>query len=132
MMTFGNFTHMNMTMMIIKGRKVLWSLLLLPVLILLVFIRPGQKGSPDGRQPELQTFQLGDGWGYRIMMNKKVLIYQPTIPAIDTLMPFPDEASARTIGSLVLERLNKKQNFSITIDDLIHSLSDLETNDNST
>ena len=78
------------------------------------------------------TFQLEDGWGYRIVMNEKVLIYQPTIPAIDTLRSFPDEASARKIGALVLERLNNNENFSITMDDIKHSLSDLETNDNST
>ena len=96
------------------------------------YFRPGEKGSPDGRQPELQTFQLEDGWGYRIVMNEKVLIYQPTIPAIDTLRSFPDEASARKIGALVLERLNNNENFSITMDDIKHSLSDLETNDNST
>ena len=63
-------------------------------------------------------------------MNEKVLIYQPTIPAIDTLRSFPDEASARKIGALVLERLNNNENFSITMDDIKHSLSDLETNDN--
>ena len=96
------------------------------------FIRPGEMGSRGDRQPELQTFQLEDGWGYQIVMNKKVLIYQPSIPAIDTLRSFPDEASARKIGSLVLERLRNNKDFSITIDDIKHSLSDLETNDNST
>ena len=109
---------MNTTMMTIKGRKALWGLVLLPVLILLIYFRHGEKGFPDGRQPELQTFQLEDGWGYRIVMNEKVLIYQPTIPAIDTLRSFPDEASARKIGALVLERLNNNENFSITIDDI--------------
>ena len=123
---------MNMTMMTIKGRKALWSLVLLPVLILFLYFRPGEMGSRGDRQPELQTFQLEDGWGYQIVMNKKVLIYQPSIPAIDTLRSFPDEASARKIGSLVLERLKNNKDFSITIGDIEHSLSDLETNDNST
>lgn len=123
---------MNTTMMTIKGRKALWSLVLLPVLILFLYFRPGEMGSRGDQQPELQTFQLEDGWGYQIVMNKKVLIYQPSIPAIDTLRSFPDEASARKIGSLVLERLRNNKDFSITIDDIKHSLSDLETNDNST
>ena len=123
---------MNTMMMTIKGKKALWWLCVLPVFILFVYICSGEKGSPDGRQPELQTFQLEDGWGYQIVMNKKVLIYQPSIPAIDTLRSFPDEASARKIGSLVLERLKNNKDFSITIGDIEHSLSDLETNDNST
>lgn len=115
---------MNMTMMIINGRKALRSLWLLPLLILLILFRSTDVGSRNDRQPELQTFQLQDGWGYRIVMNKKVLINQPTIPAIDTLRPFPTEASARRIGALVLERLTLNKDFSITIDDLRHSLSD--------
>lgn len=124
---------MNMTMMIIKGRKAFWGLVLLPVLVLLfLYFRPGDVGSRGGRQPELQTFQLEDGWGYQIVMNEKVLIYQPTIPAIATQRSFPDEVSARKIGSLVLERINDNKDFSITIGDIEHSLSDLETNDNST
>lgn len=114
---------MNTMMMNINGRKALWSLLLLPVLILL-FIRPGELGSPDGRQLELQTFQLGDGWGYQIVLNKKVLIFQPSIPAIDTVRSFPTKASALTIGSLVLDRLSKNQNFSVTSEDINNSLSD--------
>ena len=116
---------MNSMTMIIKGRKALWWLCVLPVLILFVYICSGEKGSPDGRQPELQTYRLGNGWGYRILMNDKVLIDQPTIPAIDTLMAFPDEASARNIGSLVRDRIANNENFSITKEDIQHSLSDL-------
>lgn len=115
---------MNTMMMTIKGRKALWWLCVLPVFILFVYICSGEKGAPDGRQPELQTYRLGNGWGYRILMNEKVLIDQPTIPAIDTLMSFPDEASARKIGSLVRDRIANNKDFSITKDDIQHSLSD--------
>lgn len=116
---------MSMMMMTIRGKKALWWLCVLPVLILFVYIRPGDVGSSDGRQPELQTYRLQDGWGYRILMNDKVLIDQPTIPAIDTLMAFPDEASARSIGLLVCDRIAGNMNFSITKEDIQHSLSDL-------
>lgn len=75
------------------------------------------------RQPEVQTVQLGDGWGYQIVMNGKVWIYQPTIPAIDTLMAFPDEESARVIGTIVLEKLNENRDFTVTITDIRKSLS---------
>lgn len=114
-----------MNAMMRKGRKALGSLIiLLPLLLVLFYFRSREKGSRNEMQPELQTFQLGDGWGYKVMMNKKVMIYQPTIPAIDSLRPFPSEASARRIGSLVVERIKKSQCFSITTDDIIHSLSD--------
>ena len=114
-----------MNAMMRKGRKVLGSLIiLLPLLLILFCFRFREMGSRNEMQPELQTFQLGDGWGYKVLMNKKVMIYQPTIPAIDSLRPSPSEASARRIGNLVVERINQNQNFSITTDDIIHSLSD--------
>ena len=75
-----------MNAMMRKGRKALGSLIiLLPLLLVLFYFRFREKGSRNEMQPELQTFQLGDGWGYKVMMNKKVMIYQPTIPAIDSL-----------------------------------------------
>lgn len=116
---------MNTMMMNIKGRKtriLSGLLLLLPLVLFLYFIRTGDMGSPHGRQPELQTFQLGNGWGYQIVMNQKVLIYQPTIPAIDTVMPFPNEASAHRIGTLVFERLNANRDFSVTKEEMMEAL----------
>lgn len=114
-----------MNVMMRKGRMALGSLtILLPLLLILFCFRFRDMGSRDEMQPELQTFQLGDGWGYKVLMNRKVLIYQPTIPAIDSLRSFPTEASARRIGSLVVKRIKKNQNFTITTDDIIHSLSD--------
>ena len=133
MMISGNFIHLIMTRMMIdvmmikamKRRKmVLWSLILLPLLIILFYFCRGEMGSSRSRQPELQTFQLGNGWGYKILVNKKTLIYQPTIPAIDTVCPFPDERSARRTGLLVLNRLKHNLDISVTMEDLEHSLSD--------
>lgn len=115
---------MNSVMMR-KSRKALGSLIiLLPLLLILFCFRAREMGSRHEVQPELQTFQLRDGWGYKVLMNKKVMIYQPTIPAIDSTRPFPTEASARRIGTLVVERIKNNQSFSISTDDIIHSLSD--------
>ena len=114
-----------MNAMMRKRRMAPGSLIiLLPLLLILFCFRFREMGSRNEMQPELQTFQLGDGWGYKVLMNKKVMIHQPTIPAIDSLRPFTSEASARRIGSLVVERIKKNQCFSITTDDIIHPLSD--------
>jgi hypothetical protein len=56
-------------------------------------------------------------------MKQKVLIYQPTIPAIDTIMPFPDENCARKVGGLVLERFNAHLNFSVSKEELLTNQS---------
>ncbi|MDH6306908.1 hypothetical protein M2459_003465 [Parabacteroides sp. PF5-5] len=110
-------------MMNIKGKKIAVGLLLFLMLILSFTLHRGYMGNPGGRQPELQTFQSGDGWGYRIMFDTKVLVYQPTVPAIDTIMTFPTESSARQLGSLVLKRIKKGENFTVTYNEVKHSLS---------
>lgn len=117
---------MNMTMMSTKkGRAWFVSGLvaLLVLLFYLSFFRDEEMGSSPGRQLELQTFQSGDGWGYQIRMNGKVLIYQPTIPSIDTVMAFPDKESAEIIGTLVLNKLAGNKDFSVSREEIQHSLS---------
>ena len=117
---------MNMTMMNTKKGRAWFvpGLVVLPVLLFyLSFFRGEEMGSSPGRQLELQTFQSGDGWGYQIRMNGKVLIYQPTIPSIDTVTAFPNEESARNIGTLVLNKLAGNRNFSVSREEIQHSLS---------
>ena len=109
---------MNMTMMSTKKGRAWFvpGLVVLPVLLFyLSFFR--------GEEMELQTFQSGDGWGYQIRMNGKVLIYQPTIPSIDTVIAFPDKESAENIGTLVLNKLAGNRNFSVSREEIQHSLS---------
>jgi len=110
-------------MMTIKNRRILLGLLFIPGLILLFIIRSGEMGTLNGRQPELQTFQLEDGWGYQIVLEDKVIIYQPTVPAIDTVMAFPDENSARNTGKLVLKKISTNKDFSVSTQEVKHSLS---------
>jgi hypothetical protein len=71
----------------------------------------------------LQTFQSNGGWGYNILLNEKILISQPMVPAIDTIMPFPSEKSARKVGELVLKRIINKENFSVSKQEVEYSLS---------
>jgi hypothetical protein len=80
-------------------------------------------GKLGNQRIEVVTVQLQNGWGYKILLNKKTLIYQPTIPAIDTIMPFPDEKSARKVGKLVVERIAEGKDFSISKEEIQHSLS---------
>ena len=111
---------MNMTMMNTKKGRAWFvpGLVVLPVLLFyLSFFRGEEMGSSPGRQLELQT------WGYQIRMNGKVLIYQPTIPSIDTVIAFPDKESAENIGTLVLNKLAGNRNFSVSREEIQHSLS---------
>lgn len=67
---------------------------------------------------EIYTFKVEEGWGYKITKNEKTLIYQPNVPSLDSLKPFPDKESAYAIGALVLERIRHNKDFSISRDDL--------------
>ena len=112
-MIFGSFIRMNM-MNIKTGNYILWvSLLSLLIIILLhqsIIVIEDEEES----KARLEIFQSPKGWGYQIIMGQKILIYQPTIPAIDTVMPFPDEISTRKIGILVLKRFNEHRYFSVS------------------
>ncbi len=58
----------------------------------------------------LETFQTGEnGWGYKICKDKKLIIKQDLIPAIENKVAFKSEADARKTGNFVIEKLKKNQ-----------------------
>lgn len=115
---------MNMMTMIINRKKILVGLVILAVIISYTFFCSTEKMRfLQDVQMELQTFQLKDGWGYQILIDKKVFIYQPTIPAIDSVKPFPDEVSAGKVGMLVLKRIQSKQSPAVSSNEINQLLS---------
>ena len=117
---------MNMTMMSIErirtGFPFCIMILIISLSILSVFWKE-ESGASFERRLELRTFQWRKGWGYQVLANEKVLINQPFIPAIDTIMAFPDEESARKIGALVLDKWAGGESPSVTQWEIRHSLS---------
>jgi hypothetical protein len=67
---------------------------------------------------ELHTFHSPLGWGYDILADKKVFIHQDIIPVLPVRKGFRTEQDALTIGRKVLDRINKKQLFDVTRQDL--------------
>jgi hypothetical protein len=122
-MTFGNYTHMNTMMMNIKGKQALWGLLLLPFAFLSFYLFSGKMGTPEKSRTALQTVRTADGWGYNISIDKKIIIHQPTIPAIDTVMAFPSEEAAKAVGNIVLNKVRNHENFTVTREEITHTLS---------
>lgn len=58
----------------------------------------------------LETFRTGEnGWGYNIFKDKKLIIKQDIIPAIEKQIAFKSEADARKTGNFVIEKLKKNQ-----------------------
>lgn len=81
------------------------------------------QASENGKKLELQTFNTEGGWGYEILLDKKVMISQPIVPVIDTIMPFPSEKSARTLGQIVLKKIINKEDFAVSKQEVEYSLS---------
>ena len=65
---------------------------------------------PAETEYTLETFQTGEnGWGYKICKDKKLIIKQDIIPAIENHVAFKSEADALKTGNLVIEKLKKNQ-----------------------
>lgn len=110
---------MNMTTMSIKN----YSLLITGILLsFILFCATSCKEKKDN-QFQLQTFETKGGWGYNILQNDKVIISQPIIPTIDKKTPFPSEKSAKAIGQIVLQRIQNKEDFSVSKQEVEYSLS---------
>jgi len=62
----------------------------------------------------VELFRSEDGWGYMIMKDGKVFIYQPYVPAVNGLKTFSDKRSAHAVGNLVIEKLRNKNIPAIT------------------
>ncbi len=87
--------------------------------LLLYFSFPGK----SGEMYRVEVFEAGNGWGYRILKEDKTIIEQPCMPGIKGNIPFPDEVSARDIGELVLLKIKKNEDPSITPEELKKKLS---------
>lgn len=70
-------------------------------------------------QVKVQTYQVGEGWGYKISVKGKVIIDQQFIPVIPGKHVFPDRRTASKAGRLVKKRIIKKQLPALKREDLI-------------
>ncbi|WP_158712816.1 DUF4907 domain-containing protein [Parabacteroides pacaensis] len=92
-------------------------LLLLLFSILLPCVQYQLKTKPEDHL-RLEVIPSGEGWGYQINADQKVMIKQPHIPGLSTVRPFATKQDAKVIGSLVLKRIRHQQDFTVTADDL--------------
>lgn len=55
------------------------------------------------------AFKTADGWGYSILINGKLFIKQPYIPAIEGVKSFATQADAERTAQLIVEKLRANQ-----------------------
>lgn len=67
----------------------------------------------------LEVVQIENGgYGYKIYDGKRPVIYQPFIPEVSGKKSFRTQKEAENVGNLVLQRINNKENFAISKNDL--------------
>jgi hypothetical protein len=56
---------------------------------------------------DYRVIRVGNGWGYELYNDKKVIIHQEIIPVIEGNSPFLSRKDARKTGKLALQKLYK-------------------------
>ena len=80
-----------------------------------------QQPGNDWLPIDLHTLKMSDGWGYEVLVDKKIFIHQDCIPAVASFKKFRSESDALLIGQLVLEKIKKAQKPVITQQDIVDS-----------
>ncbi len=58
---------------------------------------------------DYSVFEVNNGWGYDITINKKTFIHQDVIPTVKNARPFFSQDDAEKVAKLVIEKIKKKQ-----------------------
>ncbi len=65
-----------------------------------------------------ETYEVKDGWGYKILINDKAFIDQDRIPDVSGKKPFTCEEDAEKVAKRVIDHLKNKRRPDITKEDL--------------
>ncbi|WP_158285049.1 DUF4907 domain-containing protein [Arenibacter aquaticus] len=65
-----------------------------------------------------QTFPIGDGFGYEIALQDKVLIRQEYIPILEGKKPFATSLDAQRTADKVISKLMKKESPILSVKEL--------------
>lgn len=96
-----------------KIRKNLFLIVLLLVIGIGFYYLPLQRGDYS-----MEVVEVDGGYGYKIYRDQKPYIFQPFIPVVAGKYSFGSEEDAEQVGRLVLDRLSKGEDFSVTMEDL--------------
>ncbi|MEO8404327.1 MAG: DUF4907 domain-containing protein [Chitinophagaceae bacterium] len=59
----------------------------------------------DAQHIESSVYRVPGGWGYDILVNKKLFIRQESVPVIQTLHPFDTKEEADQAADIVIKKL---------------------------
>lgn len=84
----------------------------------IVFAKNNQQAGNDLLPVDMRAVKMNDGWGYEVLVDKKVFIHQDCIPAIPSFRKFSSQEQALAIGSRVVEKLKKGHKPSISLQEI--------------
>ena len=67
---------------------------------------------------EVKTMQVACGWGYKILINDTLFIYQPHVPSVPGERRFVQRTQAKAAGELVKEKIIKGKSPALRPEDL--------------
>ncbi len=67
----------------------------------------------------LEIMEVEGGYGYTIYYESEEYIWQPFIPAIEGVSAFQSEKEAKSVGELVVKRLEQNEHPAISKEDLL-------------
>lgn len=84
----------------------------------------------ENQRPQLfesNVYRVVNGWGYDILVNKKLLIRQESIPVLERNQPFSKKQQADSAAALVIRKLQSGQHPSISREELEEIISPYKT-----
>jgi len=77
-----------------------------------------KENTSQGHKLDIAAIQVGNGWGYNILVDNKVYIHQYCIPAVGGNKVFSSKEDALKTARVVVEKMMKGKIPSITRHDL--------------
>jgi hypothetical protein len=99
---------------IIDIKKSVGFLFIIPVF----FLNLACNTSSNQHELKLIVFEIQGGWGYKINIDKKTIIYQPYIPVVAGNKPFHSKSDALKVGEKVTGKIRKGEIPMVTKEDL--------------
>jgi hypothetical protein len=84
----------------------------------IIFSKKNQQAGSDLLPVDLRALKMADGWGYEVLVDKKVFIHQDCIPAISAFKKFNSESEALLIGNKVVDKIKHGHKPAITQEEI--------------
>ncbi|MFV0564554.1 MAG: DUF4907 domain-containing protein [Flavobacteriaceae bacterium] len=97
----------------VKTKKIVCAVLIIGIGTLITF-----NSYSNASTLKTDVIQVEGGFGYTVSYRGKSLIKQEHIPAIESQMAFFKAADAQKVGNLVAEKIKRKENPKVTLEEL--------------